>query len=420
MPEKPEKPEPDQPQVSAEETEDFAELLEAQESLSKPASGGVIWGRFIAKEGENYLFDIGRKSEGAVPAQDLPNGLDLSSGALLPVVIAGRAGEGRTGLSVRRAMRYLQRRNLKKRAERGEALQARILRPRSDGFFLTLRFGPSEPEEAPPSSPEKLWEFFPYPAFLPMLEVDPGDPRPLNRWPGKTVTVKLLEVPEGEPAVVSRKRHVEETREQTRARVLAGVKAGDRIEAEVAKIAETQVELDYQGVACLLSQVESSWYPKPNLARQLRRGETLTVRVLKVDPEAKKLTVSRRALLAHPANEIAAKFKPGAVVEGTVSRKLVKGGCFVRLPDLKRDAFIPRAEIPEDSEITEGASLKATVMKVDKEMVRLILSCKRYERSQEPKLLAKYLAENQSYRLGDLLAPAEEEEPPPEEEAPPE
>lgn len=393
-----------------ENLEDFAQLFKESES-QREAEKGVFTARVVAVDNDGCLIDIGRKSEARVPSDEMLFGFKAEAGNTLPVVFAGRDASGQL-LSVKRAVRRLQWEALKAKFDGGERVECRILRVRTEGLLAGLRAVPAAAVlEKFKDVPASLWESSLYPAEMAGQEIDIEDPRPLKRWIGQRAQVRILDIKSGGPVIVSRRKVVEENREESRKQMFAKAKAGDVITARVRKIMDTVVQLSSMGIECVLSQDDASWYPKANLARQFRPGDVFKVQIIKVDNEGQKFHVSKKVLMTHPADDIAKQFKAGVVVEGEVSRVLPRGGFFVRLPGLKRDAYIPAKETYEDSaDVKEGAKIKATVMKVDRESVRLVLSQKRYERAQDVQIIKKYTSNDSPYSLGDLLNPVEGEE----------
>ncbi|MBI4669536.1 MAG: S1 RNA-binding domain-containing protein [Elusimicrobia bacterium] len=387
--------------------EDFAKLFEEQEQAYSTGRKNVIMGRVVSRQDDHFLMDIGLKGEGCLKAQDVPGGLAVEAGTVLPVVRLSGAGEGFGPLlSLKYAVRSLQLENIRRHHQDNLRLDAQIYRRRGDGFFIGLDIGPGEPQTLPPGLPPNLWKAFPYPAELPLAELDTDDPRPFHRWMGRKVQVKILEISGDGAVMVSRKKVVVEMKEALRQEALSSVKEGDILAAKVRDIAAGGVRLDISGVEAYLPQIEASWYPRADLSKRWRAGETIEVKILKKEKEKERFIVSRRALEANPADELEKNFSRGSIVEGMVSRVLANGGCFVRLPRFRREAYVPAGETVKDIPPKEGSALKAVVLKVDRENIRVILSPRRYEDRQMPEMVARYSKESQPFSLGQVLNPS--------------
>ncbi|MBI4063812.1 MAG: 30S ribosomal protein S1 [Elusimicrobia bacterium] len=392
--------------------EDFAKLFEEQaENYSAGESKNILMGRVISKQDEFFLIDVGQKLEGRLHQDEIAPGLKIEPGAVVPVVRAGPAREGSGPLlSIRQAVRRLQRDWLRTRWSEGRPLWAQIFRRKADGFFVGLSI---EVEIALPkaaSLPRNFWRFFSYPAEMPSAEFDAGNPATANRWLGKRMEVKILDYRGDGTAIVSRKKVLDEKKEAVKLQVWEQTKEGDLVMGKIKAIEPQSLRLDISGIEAFLPHGEASWYPRPDLSKRFRVGDVLEVCVMKKDGQNHRLTVSRRAAEPHPADELQKKFAAGSVVEGVVSNVLANGGCFVRLTNSRREAFIPATETLKDAPPKEGEKITATVLRVDRDNVRVVLSPRKYERSQMPNMMSRYTKENQPMSLGQILNPTSEEE----------
>ena len=384
------------------EGEDFAKLFEEQSSIAGPTGDGDIFlAKVVAKEGDVYLLDVGAKSEAPLAATEIPQELTIAAGALLPVMFVGRGREEGSGrrLSFRAALRNLQRETIQNHINNKTRLKARVFRFQGNGFFAGIYVE----NQRFPDLPPKLWKLMPFPAFLPVDQIDQVDPRPLQRWMAKILDVKVTSIDSRGTAIVSRRKVLEEDKEALRQETLSKTKEGNVLVARIKEVAREYVMLDIHGVEAYLSQTEASWYKQVDLGRFFRRGENLEVKILQSDKEKNRFVVSHRALLRHPADDLVKMFKVGATVEAEVVRVLPRGSCFVRLPGSKREAYIPDREMDNDTPIQVGSKVKAMVTGIDRENIRVILSPKKYEHVQIPQTIAKYARENQPIRLGELL-----------------
>ncbi|MBI2069394.1 MAG: 30S ribosomal protein S1 [Elusimicrobia bacterium] len=392
--------------------EDFAKLFEATtETHVSAGSRDITVGRVVSKHEDYYLMDIGLKLEGRLKAGEVPQGLSLEPGALLPVVRSGAPQEGFGPLlSLKYAVRSLQVQRLRRYQQENQRLDAQIFRRRGDGFFVGLDVEPDASAGLPAGIPAKLWKLVPYPAEMPLAELDTDDPRPIHRWLGRRVQVKILDMRGDGLVLVSRKKVAIEMKEVLRRETLTSAKEGDTLTAKIREITPEGLRMDVSGVEAHLPQTEASWYPKADLRRRFRVGETLEVKVMKKDEQAERFLVSRRAVEPHPADALEAKFRRGSVIEGTVSKVLPNGGCFVRIDGIKREAFVPAGETVKDTPPKEGTKIKATIIRVDRENIRVILSPKKFEDKMMPDMVRQYSKESQPFSLGQILNPSEEAE----------
>ncbi|MEK6542885.1 MAG: S1 RNA-binding domain-containing protein, partial [Elusimicrobiota bacterium] len=287
--------------------------------------------------------------------------------------------------------------------KKGERVEGRIFRFKGDSFFVGLNILPAEDKFCGKGVPVNFWDKLPYPANMPVGEVDIDDPRPYRRWLGRKMPMKIVSIGQDGDVIVSRKKIIVEMKDAIKQEALNTVKAGDVMAAKVKVIDIDGVKVDVDGVEGAMPAVELSWYPKPDPRRILKRGQTIDVKVTKVDKEKGIVHVSHRAILTHPAEELVRKFPAKTIIEGTVERVLERGGCFISMPGIKREAYMPANEAVDDVAKKKGEKIKATVLRVDRENVRVVVSQRRYESAQMPNMVARYSKENQQLTLGDIL-----------------
>lgn len=388
-----------------EEGENFAQLFEMQENqMSLAAKGRVFLAKVIASDEEYYLIDTGAKFEGRLLKAEIPSGIAVESGDELPVLVVASEKRGSGSLlSVRSAIRQLQWERLESAWDKNERLEGRIFRLRGDSFFVGLDVFPIEERFRTCKLCARLWQALPYPAQMPLAEIDTGNPQPLKRWLGRKLPFKLLALNPDGKAIVSRRRVMEEMKEALKQQTLATAKEGDIVLAKVKDVEIEGARLEINGVAGYLAKTETSWYPRVDMQRQVRRGETIDVKILKIDRDAGHILASRKVLLPHPADELVKRFPIKTVVEGVISKLMPRGGCFVRVDHVKREAYIPANDFAADAGMREGDRIKAMVVKIDRENIRVILSARRYEQSQMPNMVARYTKENQPLKLGEIL-----------------
>ncbi|MFC1523094.1 S1 RNA-binding domain-containing protein [Elusimicrobiota bacterium] len=298
---------------------------------------------------------------------------------------------------------------MKELAKKGEIVKGRIFRAQSNtSFFVGLNIQLSQGEFS--QVPAKLWDSMPYPATLPANEVDIGDPGPLRRWVGRRIEAKVLEVNRSIGVIISRRKIIEEKRGEIRQKTLMNTKEGDIVTGRVKTIDEQEVVADISGVEARLPMSEASWYPKPNLKFLFKRGDILDFKVIKIDEEKEKFLISYKVLTPHPADELTQKLVIGSTIEGDVTKVMERGGCFIRISGLRREAYIPPSEVSREEAPQEKTKIKAIVIKIDREKIRAILSQRRYEDAQMPEVVGRYSKEAMKMTLGDILKPTEPRE----------
>ena len=127
-----------------------------------------------------------------------------------------------------------------------------------------------------------------------------------------------------------------------------------------------------------LSQI--SWKHIKSAEDVLKQGDIIDVKIIDVDREAKKLSLSIKQLTEEPWSNVKEKYPEGEVVQGTVVR-INDFGAFVELePGL--DALVHISKISHDriehpsQVLTVGEEVTAKILSVDEEKKRISLSIK--------------------------------------------
>lgn len=140
------------------------------------------------------------------------------------------------------------------------------------------------------------------------------------------------------------------------------------------------IELE-EGIDGLLHNSDISWTRKINHPSEvLKKGQKIDAVVLSVEADNRKLSLGMKQLVADPWAEFSAKFQPGTVAEGAIT-KITNFGLFVELTaDLEGLAHISELPIEQNAKVEEsfkvGDKVRVKVMRVDDAERRIALSLK--------------------------------------------
>lgn len=149
---------------------------------------------------------------------------------------------------------------------------------------------------------------------------------------GRTYTFRILEIKEGGKNIVLSRRAIleEEAREKAR-EVMKKVIPGAVLDGRVASVTTFGAFVDLGGgVHGLLHVSEMSWTRGSSPSEMVQPGQDLTVQVLGVADEGRKISLSLKPLQADPWLKVAGAYRPGQTLQGRVTR-LAEFGAFVEL-----------------------------------------------------------------------------------------
>lgn len=146
---------------------------------------------------------------------------------------------------------------------------------------------------------------------------------------GDTILLKAIEVNQRRRRLVFSSRALASERRKRR---LSELEVGQVIEGQVVNLVDFGAFVDLGGVDGLVHISELDWERVEHPSDVLSVGDELEVLVKDVDVERERVSLSRKALLPSPWDEIKKKYDGNDLVEGEVTN-VVDFGAFVALPE---------------------------------------------------------------------------------------
>jgi small subunit ribosomal protein S1 len=357
--------EPDQirdtgPQQEAEELqEDFASLFEASErSQDMRIQRDTKVEGTIVSIGEEWVFvDIGAKSEGTIAREELLDDkgeFQAKVGDLVTAyVVSTREGE----ILLSRKMTAAASDDAIRGAHRsGVPVEGLVTEERKGGYSVTV-LGKQ--------------------AFCPYSQMDLRSAGVPSDYIGKRFTFRIAEFSDrGRNLVLSRREILEEERLKRVAQLKKTLKAGDEVQGTVQKLAQFGAFVDIGGIEGLIPMSELAWYRVGEAADVLRQGESVTVRILDLDWDNNRISLSLKQTLEDPWSSVSQRYAEETVLTGTVT-KLMNFGAFVQLePGVEGLIHISnlgmgrRINHPKEA-VSEGEQVQVRVITVDQEARRI-------------------------------------------------
>lgn len=397
------------PELSA-ETKAEESVMTMETNLPNLEEGGIIQAKVVLVQDDAAYVDVGWKSDLPVPLNELTAEKVTSAhevvkeGDFIEVKVLRSRDEDKILLSKRQAEQSKVWQELEEIYKEKQQVTGDIKKAIKGGLEVDLKG---------------------LRAFLPASQADLGFVRDLNTLVGQESKFYIIEfsIPKKQ-LVVSRRAVLEEEKAAAEERIYSQIKEGDTRTGIVTRLASFGAFVDIgEGVEGLLHVSEISWDHVGHPSERLKEGDQIQVLIIKIDPEAKRISLSLKQLIPHPWETAAEKFKAGEIVEGEVVR-ITPFGAFVHLGE-GIDGLIhisqlseERVEKPEDV-VAVGQKVKARILKVDTENRRIGLSLREpkpekgpEKEKAEPKVETKdetpllYQEDNKplASNLGDLLA----------------
>ncbi|GIP41685.1 30S ribosomal protein S1 [Paenibacillus sp. J45TS6] len=220
--------------------------------------------------------------------------------------------------------------------------------------------------------------------FIPASMVERHFVEDFSDYKGKTLRVVVKELDrEANKVILSQKDVLDAEHEVNKQKVIAELTEGQQIEGTVQRLTQFGAFVDVGGVDGLVHVSEIAWSHVDKPSDVLSEGEKVNVKVLKVDPEKGKISLSIKAAQPGPWETAAEQFKTGDIVTGTVKR-LVQFGAFVEIAPgvegLVHISQISHKHIGTPHEVLkEGQEVQVKVLELNSAEQRASLSIKETE-----------------------------------------
>jgi len=224
--------------------------------------------------------------------------------------------------------------------------------------------------------------------FIPASMVERHFVEDFSDYKGRTIRVKVKELDlENKKVILSAKEVLDAEFEQNKQKVMASLEVGQELEGTVQRLTPFGAFVDIGGIDGLVHVSELSWQHVAHPKDVVAEGQSVRVKVLKVDPAAGKISLSVKAAQPGPWDTAASQFNVGDIVTGTV-RRIVTFGAFIEIAPgvegLVHISQIAHRHIATPHEVlSEGQEVQAKVLDFNAVEKRVSLSIKETEEAPE-------------------------------------
>jgi small subunit ribosomal protein S1 len=245
--------------------------------------------------------------------------------------------------------------------------------------------------------------------FVPASLVEAHFVEDFSDYKGRTLTFKIVELDkEKNRLILSHRAVVEEEKGKQKQNRIGSLQVGQVIEGTVQRITDFGAFVDIGGIDGLvhISQLSYEHVTKPTDV--VEEGQKVTVKVLSVDRDNERISLSIKETLPGPWSNISEKAPKGSILDGVVKR-LVSYGAFVEVfpgvEGLVHISQIAHKHIGTPHEVLkEGQEVKVKVLDVNEKDQRLSLSIKELlEKEYEENLDYELPEESKGFQLGEVI-----------------
>ena len=352
-----------------EKEETMEEMMQQYDVMGDFHRGKVVEGTIVDTQEDGWLVDVGYKCEGFLPRKEWTHRVlveetpEPENGAKVRVQITniGQGEDAQLGLSRWRCEFDERWNKLEEEAENNETINVKGLRKVKGGLIVNCCG---------------------IEGFIPISHltqegrgVNPGN------LVGQEFPVKLIEKDRRKRRLVfSRRSLIEEELSKTRQAFYEQVHEGDVLEGDVSSITSFGVFVNLGAMEGLVHISELAWQRNAKAKDIVAKGDHVKVKVIGIDTENNRVSLSIRQTLDDPWNTVAERWTPGKTTEGTVTN-LTDFGAFVEIePGVEGlihigDLSWTRIKHPKEV-LKKGQKVEVSIIDVDKDRKRISLGYK--------------------------------------------
>ena len=343
---------------------------------------GKIIKATVSEIGKKYIFvETGLKSEGAIPIEEFKLSKELEKlkvGSKIDVYLEKiESYKGDIVVSREKAKRMGSWEKMNKAFENQKEVEGIITNKVKGGFIVNI---------------DSCL------CFLPGSQVDTKPIKNMDSLmnaPQKFLCVKLDKTRGN--IVVSRKAVLAKTRDKELTNILSKIKEGDIVNAQVKSILDWGAFLDLNGADALLHVTDLSYSRVDKPSSLLSVGQTIKVKIIKIDPETKRISCGVKQMHPDPYENLEKKYQVGKIYDGTVT-KIVDYGAFVKLQEglegLVHQSSLSwtKKNIHPSKILSSSQKIKVKVIELDTTKRRISLSYKDTQENPWTAFTNKYKA----------------------------
>jgi small subunit ribosomal protein S1 len=322
----------------------------------------VVEGTIVGKTAREVVVNIGFKSDGVIPINELRYNPNFKIGD--PIEVYVESQEDSTGqllLSHKKALLLKSWKRVNEAYENEEIITGHIKSKTKGGLIVDV---------------------FGIEAFLPGSQIDVKPIRDYDIFVDKTMEFKIVKInQEFKNVVVSHKALIELELEAQRAEIMAGLEKGQVLEGVVKNITNYGAFIDLGGVDGLVHITDLSWGRISHPEEILKLDQKVNVVILDFDEEKKRIALGMKQLTPHPWDSLDPELKVGDKVTGKVVVVADYGAFIEILPGV--EGLIHVSEMSWSQHLRTahdflkvGDTVEAVILTLDREERKMSLGIK--------------------------------------------
>src|SRR5829696_483719 len=354
--------------------DDMSKLVTGDE-VQDFSPGAIIKGRVSSIAGDDFVVELGLKSEGILDRQEFDEPENVSIGTEVRVLLEDVEGDtGMVKISKRKADRIINWEAIMKSKKEGDPVAGKVTKKIKGGLLVDIGV----------------------PVFLPASQVDIRRPGEISDWIGRHIDAVILKIDEERRnIVISRRKLIEQQREELKKKTMEALQVGAVVKGTVKNIADFGAFIDLGGIDGLLHITDMSWGRVNHPSEMLKIDQEVEVKVLQIDKDKEKIALGLKQKDASPWENIESKYPVGSVHDAEVVN-IMSYGAFCKLEEgveglvhISEMSWTKRINHPSEL-VAADQSVKVKVLEINKDKQEISLGMKQVEENPWERVAEKY------------------------------
>src|SRR5688572_13393711 len=337
--------------------------------------GSIIKGRISSIAGDDFVVELGLKSEGILERGEFDEPDNVKLGDEVKVLLEDVEGDtGLVKISKRKADRIINWEAIMKSKKEGDPVSGKVTKKIKGGLLVDIGV----------------------PVFLPASQVDIRRPGEISDWIGRHIDAMILKIDEERRnIVISRRKMIEVQREELKRKTLDNIQVGQLVKGTVKNIADFGAFIDLGGIDGLLHITDMSWGRINHPSEMLKIDAEVEVKVLQIDKDKEKIALGLKQKDASPWENIETKYPVGSVHEAEVVN-IMSYGAFCKLEEgveglvhISEMSWTKRINHPSEVVAAEQ-KVQVKVLEINKDKQEISLGMKQVEENPWERVAEKY------------------------------
>src|SRR3954464_4138294 len=353
---------------------DLNQLVQGDE-VQDFTPGAIIKGKVSGHAGDDFIVELGLKSEGILERSEFDEPENVEIGSEVRVLLEDVEGDtGLVRISKRKADRIINWELIMKSKKEGDPVRGKAIKKIKGGLLVDIGV----------------------PVFLPASQVDIRRPGEIGDWIGRDIEAVILKIDEERRnIVISRRKMIEQQREEMKRKTLDTLVIGSIVKGTVKNIADFGAFIDLGGIDGLLHITDMSWGRINHPSEMLKIDAEVEVKVLQIDKDKEKIALGLKQKDASPWENIETKYAIGSVHEAEVVN-IMSYGAFCKLEEgveglvhISEMSWTKRINHPSEV-VSQGQKVNVKVLEINKDKQEISLGMKQVEENPWERVSEKY------------------------------